>query len=366
MGALNRAWRILLVGVFLVAASSSASAKRTNIADCHGDYRMKLPAPGSARYMLFAVARAGDEEREWAQIRDVATGRLAAQFELPPRPVASYDPGAIAVGADNRSFFLHIRNAGAESAPRYANSDGFTEPSDFYRVRINEAGHVIQTCRILRWLTSDYGTPKEISLSPDGTRLAFVDTAPAAYRGPAPDSIMVVDAVTRQRWTWHHHGEMWAVTGLSWLPDGRRIALSDSDPGSFGRILDTARSGDPSKISTPIHLTVHDPRFSRPHSSRWINQDGTTLYLTVQYWPPEAPPAWTGVAEFDIATGRQRRILFQTSQATVPGNAAGTCLSGDGRVLFIRINYRVYRIDTATGAARRLPYAPDLVRRFAC
>lgn len=248
-------------------------------------------------------------------VNDARTGRFIAAVPLPPGIESSWKLAAAA--PDNRTFLLS-GTCGQESGVR------------FFRVRLDENGRPGTPELVPDSGGCVPGTLPVLTLSHDGTRFAFADTLVGGT------IVSVVEIATGARRDWFA-GNI-PVTGLSWAPDGRRIAVAVHNWG-LG-VMDLAAPGPDLLASTRLVR----PMKGFPLESVAYTPDGGFLIYSAGHDIERIPVG-----------GGTPVVLARLSP---PKNASLTIrfdLDGTGRYLLYTHDWRLYRADLHDGSTSSVP-----------
>jgi dipeptidyl aminopeptidase/acylaminoacyl peptidase len=209
-----------------------------------------------------------------------------------------------------------------------------------------------------RPLTDEPTGVNDMAFSPDGTRLAYLTPAP---RGPAADPIdmSVRPGAVRLRILHLDSGattivspDTFHVWRFSWSPDGKRLALLGSRPGSFGEW----RRGMMAVVDA-------NGKNYRRIAGRWDPTQGVA-------WSPDGallaayalPAARYAYPVLHLVDARGRAPAVRLVPYEHPGTDAGVAwTAGGGLVVAAHEGVRSFltRIDPETGARTRLAQAWD-------
>jgi dipeptidyl aminopeptidase/acylaminoacyl peptidase len=191
--------------------------------------------------------------------------------------------------------------------------------------------------------------------SPDGTRIAFVRTAPSGPGAPANADIWVVEArpgATPRRLTDFPGPD---VGPLSWSPDGRTIAFRQGDPPQYVLYQQYRVALVPADGSAPPRIAA--PSVDRPMSGADWSDDGAYITSVV------ADDRARNLARIRVSDGsvtwplRGRHVVEATSR--LPSPTAAARLRGRTALLFAPADRapEVYAFDG--GEPRRLTSHTD-------
>ncbi|MBG0824216.1 hypothetical protein HS048_26260 [Planomonospora sp. ID91781] len=290
-----------------------------------------LPATGPPRFIVIAReprARGAEHVKELVYtptrptVHDAATGRFIAAVPLPPGVLSSWD--LLAAAPDNRTFVL----------------SGWTGPEDpirFFRITLDQDGRPGEPVPVPGF-EGDQGSGYAVALSPDATRLAYGDLGDSEG-----GTVSVVDLATGLRRDWRVRRPL-AVHGLSWAPDGRRIALTVSRWGVG--VLDLGASG--ADLPAAARLVAPDDLMPQPLGAVAFTPDGGALVYTegdaVKRVPADGGEAPRRLASVGLA-GTSQIMRFS--------------LDGTGRHLLSIDRWRSFRVDLTDGSATSLPIISD-------
>ncbi|MEV4099330.1 hypothetical protein AB0J42_03650 [Nonomuraea sp. NPDC049649] len=249
-------------------------------------------------------------------VHDAATGRLIAEVPLPPGVESSWKLAAAA--PDNRTFLL-------------SGHTGLGEVR-FFRVRLDGNGHPGPPEPVPHSGGKIAGMRPVLAMSHDGTRFAFADMLPGGA------IVAVVDIATGARRDWAA-GEGPAVTGLSWSPDGRRIAVANGGWG-IGE-LDLAAPGSDLLAAT---------RLVRPMT-------GMPLLGSVAYAPDGESLIYSAGHDIERVPvgGGEPEVLARLSPPRGASFSIRFDLDGTGRHLLYTQDWRLHRTDLRDGSSDSVP-----------
>lgn len=246
-----------------------------------------------------------------AVVLDAETGRVLHTIASPAGIFSSWP--AVAAAPDDRTFVI-----GGLTAP----GGGFA----FYTVRLDSQGRPGPSRRIATPLPAagpDGGLV--CALSPDGRRLA--------YSSMATGGVTVVDIVTSARRVWTGLGGR-PVHGLQWAADGRRLWVSMIGPGSTLRVLDTTLpASDLARTVRAGAPTIGDGAVVTPDEHTVVYFDGSHLVRRP-------------------FNGGSAQTLARIQRG---GGAGGLTIDGSGRHALYAENWRIHRVDLATGRTASFP-----------
>lgn len=286
-----------------------------------------LPVTGPPRFFLAAsvpIARfpEGSKTATFTPVRptvhDATTGALLASVPLPPGVRSSWR--LLASAPDNRTFVL----------------SGWTGPDSpilFFRVTLSEDGRPGDPVPVPGLRSDRLGPGHALALSPDGTRLAYAATVSEGAK------VSVVELATGRRRDWSTRAPF-GLSGLSWAPDGRHIALA---AGNWGvGVLDLARPEPdllaatrlvrPNNSLPPVHSVAYTPA-------------GDALVYSVGHAIERVP----------VDGGQAPRLL---ARVELPASASLTLpfsLDGTGRYLLYAHRWRSFRVDLTDGSITPVP-----------
>lgn len=249
-------------------------------------------------------------------VHDAATGRFIAAVPLPPGVESSWKLAAAA--PDNRTFLL-------------SGHTGLGEVR-FFRVRLDGNGHPGPPEPVPHSGGKIAGMLPVLAMSHDGTRFAFADMLPGGA------IVAVVDIATGARRDWSA-GEGPAVSGLSWSPDGRRIAVANGGWG-IGE-LDLAAPGSDLLAAT---------RLVRPMT-------GMPLLGSVAYTPDGESLIYSAGHDIERVPvgGGEPEVLARLSPPRGASFSIRFDLDGTGRHLLYTQDWRLHRTDLRDGSSDSVP-----------
>ncbi|MEU4405342.1 hypothetical protein AB0F88_12495 [Streptosporangium sp. NPDC023963] len=286
-----------------------------------------LPPTGPPRFFLAAgvpIARFPERSKTATftpvrpTVHDAATGALLASVRLPPGVRSSWQ--LLAAAPDNRTFVL----------------SGWTGPDSpirFFRVTLAEDGQPGDPMPVPGLRSDRLGPGYALALSPDATRLVYAKAASGGVR------VSVVELATGRRRDWST-GAFFTVSGLSWAPDGRRIALA---AGNWGLgVLDLDRPGSDLLAATRL---VRPHRGLPPLHSVAYTPDGGALVYSAGHAIERVP----------VDGGQAPRLLAQVKLPPTASLSLPFSLDGTGRYLLYVHRRQSFRIDLTDGSTTPLP-----------
>ncbi|MDT3441523.1 hypothetical protein [Pseudofrankia sp. BMG5.37] len=283
-----------------------------------------------------------DKAFEEVAVRDSLSGEVTATV---PPPANDSWWGVSAAAADPRTFFLLATDSAWKA--------------HVFRLTVDTDGAVASLIPIDT--VRDRGI-SVFAVSPDGGRIAFQREAASSTGTPTGAGVDVIDVGDGSVTTFTT--DRGIVNSFSWSADGRSLAFQLNVVGAATSldqaglwILDTTRAGgDLLAGSRQVNLDHQqdDERYQTP----LLSADGDRFYV------PTSRPDHGGVEkrllEFDVATGRQLRVLWEGHHeySALDGSGDGSTLALDPSGTMLMLNdagLDVYRIDLATGNAARIP-----------
>ncbi|MEU8036548.1 hypothetical protein [Streptosporangium sp. NPDC049078] len=249
-------------------------------------------------------------------VHDAGTGRFIAAVPLPPGVESSWKLAAAA--PDNRTFLLS-GTSGREGDVR------------FFRVRLDEEGRPGTPEPVPESGQGVSGGLPVLAMSHDGTRFAFADMVAGGT------IVRVVEIATGARRDWFS-GDM-RVSGLSWAPDGRRIAVAAPNRG-LG-VLDLAAPGSDLVAATRL---VRPMRGLPPVESVAYTPDGGSLVYSVGHDIERVP-----------VDGGDAVVLARLSLPKSTSLTVRFALDGTGRHLLHTHDRRLHRVDLRDGSTGSVP-----------
>jgi dipeptidyl aminopeptidase/acylaminoacyl peptidase len=157
------------------------------------------------------------------EVRSTSTGSVVASAPVPTARGWSLRLDAVAASPDGRTFYIGY------DADRAVKSS-IVSQIWIYRLTIEGPRRTTRLMRIDG--TAGFGAGASMSVSPDGSRLAFTaDTQPqplSDIRGWA-DKIIVIDLRTGARTVWqgglYRPGKVFTIPDISWTADGRSLVF---------------------------------------------------------------------------------------------------------------------------------------------
>ncbi|MEU4573470.1 hypothetical protein [Nonomuraea sp. NPDC023979] len=276
-----------------------------------------LPVTGPPRFFVAAnlpAARFPEGSKEAVitpvppSVHDAATGRFIAAVPLPPGVESSWKLGAAA--PDNRTFlFSGTSPAGTR----------------FFRVRLGDDGRPGAPELVPDTGARVPGVVPALALSHDGSRFAFADLVPGG------SVVSVVEVTTGRRRDWHSGDAL--VTGLSWAPDGRSLAVVSS-PQGLGVLDLTSPETDLFAATRILRPASRVP----PMTSVAYTPDGAALVYAVGYAVERIP-----------ADGGVPALLAKPEPPKGASLAMRFDVDGTGRHLLFTHAWRMHRLDLRDG-----------------
>ncbi|MEU8378074.1 hypothetical protein [Streptosporangium sp. NPDC048865] len=256
-------------------------------------------------------------------VHDARTGRFVAAVPLPPGVRSSWKLAAAA--PDNRTFLL--------------SGTGRREGDiRFFRVRLDEKGRPGTPEPVPRSGEDVPGGLPVLAMSHDGTRFAFADMVAGGT------VVSVVEIATGARRDWFSRDMR--VSGLSWAPDGRRIAVAAYNWG-LG-FLDLAAPGQ--DLLAALRL-VRPMTGLPPVQSVAYTPGGDFLVYSVGHDIERIP-----------AGGGEPVVLARLSLPRSASLAVRFALDGTGRHLLHTHGRRLHRVDLRDGSTGSVPIGTGDVR----
>jgi hypothetical protein len=343
----------------------------------HPTYLITLIGPGSG---------AGDGV-PGAAVRAAASGRIV---DLLPGRNDVYS--AVTGTGNNRLFYLAARSGRAETAEREPEI-GRIPPGGAVRVRIDEAGTVVELSAVPGVPEPASHGPDSLAATADGGTLAYPifppHDWPATRRPPPvwpgrdfhkeepgeapepvwpPAGIALVTVATGERTEWRPAAGGFP-SNLSLSADGRRMAFSwHGRPEDIGiHVLDLPARLPGGVITTPSRLVVPD-RNTLSESPMGqsglgclgdavISADGSVLSVTAARGEGGGQAA-TRLAEVNVADGRLLRTAYERAFRD-PGNIiygwGPMVIDPSGQHALIAYSGHLARIDLGAGQLTELP-----------
>jgi len=308
----------------------------------HGTDQSRPPATlsgGAPKYLIDDPIGASP-----LQVRNAATGALAAQITLPqeyPGGNSRTYVGAVATG-NGRDYLLAV----------YANPCR----SWIYQFTLDSRGHpsALTPFAALPTVRSEL---YELTISGDGQMVGFTTTACQGAKAQ-PNYVGVTNVRTGRttRWTVPSRN---SVDAVSLTADGKQLCYSLQLPASVVRVIPTsAAAGSAAAIGRTV---------ARASSSRWISfsaisADGRKVYFSsfTQSTSGQPGPMTGQIRVADLATGRSRVVYGPAGQPGLITSAPGArylLLQIQGQQPELGQPARLVRLDPATGKATDLPAA---------
>jgi hypothetical protein len=291
-------------------------------------------------------------------VRQTSDGKVTDQTQVPAP--AGWQITGLSVAADNTTFFVTA-----------AKADSSCPANRLYRFSITGSGRITGFDRVGSTVN---GQLSALAASPDGERVASVTYACGAQFPLV--SVQVTNLTTGSVGTWTNTvtaatpARVSSVVDLSWLPDGRTLALSYWwQPYAAGQQdeavleLDTASAGGSLQEYSHVVWTQHQGCTMCVYGAL-IGPDGRTLIATAAR-PVGSDPAlhssiWdVRVERISLATGRVEAILYAATATTAVDGPPTPRIwaDGSGRQLLVGATQFGWLRD---GRLVPLPLPPNL------
>jgi hypothetical protein len=180
------------------------------------------PAPVPTTSVPYYVTAPGTYQSTLLQVHETTDGKVIATAHVPAP--AGWQVTGISAAADNTTFFV----SAADFADA-ARTPWFCPVNRFYRFSITSSGQVTAFEQVGSTVTGLLG---QLSVSPDGSRLAVTETCPSAKNPDVNPAVQVLDLATRSVRAWANTAtsdtpdKVARTEALSWQAGGRTLFVS--------------------------------------------------------------------------------------------------------------------------------------------
>ena len=319
------------------------------------------PAPVPSTTVPYYVAAPDTYRSTLVQVRQTIDGKITDSARV-PAPAGSQITG-ISAAAGNTIFFVATANVGA-----------ICGTSRFYRFSVSGSGKISGFDPVGPAMTTEIGT---MSVSPDGSRLAVAgETCVSAARPNPVFEVQVAYLDTGSVRTWEN-----SVTAavparassledddvLSWLSDGRTLALSYSwQPDAAGQgdqaVLELDTDSRGGSLQADSHVVWQQPKnCAMCVYGGQVSPDGSTLIATATRSAGVISAKGMGTWDLELerislATGRVESTILATTYSTVQMSPPWIDFwpDGSGQQLLVQAGTQFGWIQN--GRLVRLPY----------
>lgn len=269
-------------------------------------------------------------------VLDATTGRLLHTIPLPHGLWSSWQLAAAA--PDNRTFVLSAVTVQPDPSPT-ASTTAQNPPIRFFQVHLDEQGQPGNPVLLPGSASNGLGPAEAVALSPDGRRLAYLDS----------NGLTVVDVRTGLQRTWTARRADMAAS-VSWMSDGRQVAIVTQFPSPAAlRILDITGSGsDLFATSRSIPIPGQGPLSSADSAA--VSPDGGFLIVAMDHSSAISPDqSWTEIIRISLNGTAAPRTLSRLPAGQV--GAGNLTLDGTRLHLLYTRGWNIHRLDLTTGRA---------------
>jgi hypothetical protein len=319
------------------------------------------PAPVPSTSVPYYVTAPEAYQARDVQVRQTSSGKITESARVPAP--AGWQVTGISAAADNSTFFVSTADVRANCPT-----------NRFYRFSVSGSGKISGFDLVGPAMTGGIST---MSVSPDGSRLAVAGATCVSSAHPNPVlKVQVGYLDTGSLRTWEN-----SVTAavparassledddvLSWLSDGRTLALSYSwQPDAAGQgdqaVLELDTDSRGGSLQADSHMVWQQPKncIMCVYGGQ-VSPDGTTLIATAARSAGAIPAKHMGtwdlqLQRISLASGRVESTILATTYSTVEMSPPWIDFwpDGSGQQLLVQAGAQFGRLQD--GRLVRLPY----------